>query len=121
MNKTALTAVFLIGLSPLATPLCAQAKAAGPTVLRVADHDDDDDASEDAQEAPPPPREEQQTAPPSSIHIWIGGHWAMRAGRWAWIPGRWRRPPRRRAIWIAGRWELNRRCHCYRWHRGRWR
>ena len=120
MNKSALTAIFLLGLSPLAVPLRAQPKAP-PRVQLVADHDDDDENFEDAHEAPPPARAEERPAPPSSVHIWLGGHWGRRAGGWIWVAGRWHLPPRARARWDSGHWKYNRRCRCWRWRRGHWR
>ena len=121
MKKSALTAVFLLILSPLALPARARPGAGAPPVLRVSDHDDDDEAFEDAHDAPPPDRMEERAAPPSGVHLWIGGHWGRRAGGWVWVPGHWRLPPRAHARWVPGHWKLNRRCRCWRWKRGHWR
>ncbi|MBN2181571.1 MAG: hypothetical protein JW715_06635, partial [Sedimentisphaerales bacterium] len=39
--------------------------------------------------APPPPPRVIVTPPPrpSSVHVWIEGHYIVTGGRWVWSPG----------------------------------
>jgi hypothetical protein len=71
----------------------------------------------------PPPRPEVVivTRPPrpSSVHIWIDGHFIVSAGKWVWIEGRWERPPRRGVVWVGP--HTRRKGPCWGWTPGHWR
>ena len=51
---------------------------------------------------PPPPDVVIVTRPPrpSSVHIWIEGHYIVSGGKWVWVKGRWERPPQRGRVWV---------------------
>ena len=68
--------------------------------------------------APPPAQREIIVERPSAYHIWIGGHWGLRAGKHVWIGGRWDMPPRTNLVWVEPRWE--RRGHGYVLVEGYW-
>ena len=70
-------------------------------------------------EAPPPPPREIIVERPSHHHVWLGGHWGIRAGRHVWVGGRWDVPPRSDVVWVEPRWE--RRGHGYVLIDGYWR
>lgn len=69
---------------------------------------------------PPPPAVIITPTPrPSSLHIWIDGHYIVSAGSWHWRPGHWEQPRRRGMVWvpshtrkIGSRWG---------WRSGHWR
>ena len=52
--------------------------------------------------APPPPPVVVVTHPPrpSSMHIWIDGHFIVDTGRWVWVEGHWARPEHRGMVWV---------------------
>lgn len=66
---------------------------------------------------PPPPQYESAPPAPAVGYVWIGGHWAWRAGRHVWIGGRWALPPAGYA-WVPGYW--GRHGHGWRWRGGYW-
>ena len=54
--------------------------------------------------APPPPQYEVVPAPPYAGAVWIGGHWAWRAGAYVWIGGYYVHPTPG-VIWVPGYWQ----------------
>jgi hypothetical protein len=69
---------------------------------------------------PPPPDVVVVTRPPrpSSVHVWIDGHFIADTGRWVWIEGHWVRPEHRGAVWIPPR--TRRRGNHWGYRPGRW-
>ncbi|HEX8951159.1 MAG TPA: hypothetical protein VF945_04905 [Polyangia bacterium] len=43
---------------------------------------------------------------PAPTFVWIGGHWAWRAGRSVWVGGAWAPPPRPEWRWEPARWSF---------------
>ncbi|MHB8732596.1 MAG: C-type lectin domain-containing protein [bacterium] len=69
--------------------------------------------------APPAAPVEVIGVAPGPGRVWIGGHYAWRAGRWVWIHGYWSRVPVGYAVWMPGHWD--RRDRGWVWVEGRWR
>ena len=69
---------------------------------------------------PPPPGVVIVARPPrpSSVHIWIDGHFIVSSGRWVWVSGHWGRPERRGMVWVPPR--TRRKGGRWGWRPGHW-
>ncbi len=70
--------------------------------------------------APPAPQHEDCGVAPSTVHVWIPGHWQWKHGRYRWSTGHWTRPARHGSAWVTGHWEKAAPGQ-YVWVDGHWR
>jgi hypothetical protein len=54
--------------------------------------------------APPPPRIETPPLAPSSLAVWVSGHWSWTGTQYEWIAGRYAQRPLPSSVWVAGYW-----------------
>jgi hypothetical protein len=69
--------------------------------------------------APPPPRHAAIPPRPSTMAIWIDGHWNWTGVQFVWMDGYWDPNPPRGQNWERGRWTHTSRG--WYWTPGRWR
>ncbi|MBR0551044.1 hypothetical protein [Stakelama marina] len=70
-------------------------------------------------EAPPARPAMRRPPRPSTIAVWIDGHWTWTGTQFVWTRGYWDRNPPRGKRWLPGRWRQSDRG--WYWVPGEWR